>query len=81
MIECNCIRYMGSRGVSMVVTMQFAKIVVQNLYETTYKNVELVMSWPVGASKCLHDLYSSSNIIQVTKSREVIWAGHVAHLK
>jgi len=37
------------------------------------------MSWPVGVSKCLHDLYSSSNIIQVTKSREVIRAGHVAH--
>jgi len=36
------------------------------------------MSWPVGVSKFLHDLYSSSNIIQVTISTEVIWAGHVA---
>jgi hypothetical protein len=26
----------------------------------------------------LHDLYSSSNIILVIKSRTVIWAGHVA---
>jgi hypothetical protein len=29
----------------------------------------------------LYDLYSSQNIIRVTKSRLIRWAGHVAHRK
>jgi hypothetical protein len=37
------------------------------------------MSWPVVVSKFLHDLYTSPNISQMNKSREVRWAGHVAH--
>jgi len=28
----------------------------------------------------LYDLYSSTNIIQVIKSRRIIWAGHVVHM-
>jgi hypothetical protein len=28
----------------------------------------------------LHDLYSSPCIIRITKSRRIIWAGHVARM-
>jgi hypothetical protein len=31
-------------------------------------------------SEELHSLYSSRNIIRVTKSRRMRWAGHVAHV-
>jgi hypothetical protein len=29
----------------------------------------------------LHDLYSSSNIIRIMKSRTIRWAGHVARIE
>jgi hypothetical protein len=31
-------------------------------------------------NKQLHDLYSSPNIIRVTKSRRMKWAGHIARM-
>jgi hypothetical protein len=29
---------------------------------------------------CVHDLYSSPNIVRVVKSRRMRWAGHVARM-
>jgi len=31
-------------------------------------------------NEALFDLYSSSNVIRVIKSRRMRWAGHVAHM-
>ena len=36
------------------------------------------MEWRELHNEELHDMYSSPNIIGVTKSRRMIWTGHVA---
>jgi hypothetical protein len=36
--------------------------------------------WSKVHNKELNDLYSSSNIVQVIKSRRMRWVGHVAHM-
>jgi hypothetical protein len=42
------------------------------------KRDEVAGEWGRLYSEELHDLYSSPNIIQVTKSRRLWWAGHGA---
>jgi hypothetical protein len=37
-------------------------------------------SWRKLHNDKLHNLYSSSNIVRVIKSRRMRWAGHVAHM-
>jgi hypothetical protein len=39
-----------------------------------------IMSWRKLCYERLHNLYSSSNIIRMIKSRRVSWAGNVAHM-
>jgi len=36
--------------------------------------------WRKLHNKELNDLYSSTNVVQVIKSRRMRWAGHVAHM-
>jgi len=38
------------------------------------------IEWKRLHNKEFYDLYSSPNIIQVTKSRRMGWAGHMAHM-
>jgi hypothetical protein len=44
------------------------------------KRNEVTGEWRRLHNKELYALYSSPNIIQVTKSRRLRWAGHVAHM-
>ena len=44
------------------------------------KRNEVTVEWGKLHNEELNDLYSSTNIIQVMKSRRLRWAGHVAHL-
>jgi hypothetical protein len=44
------------------------------------KRVEVTGDWRKLHNKQLHDLYCSPNIIWVTKSRRMRWAGQVAHM-
>jgi hypothetical protein len=37
-------------------------------------------SWRKLHNDEIHDLYSSSNVVRVTKSRRMRWAGHVARM-
>jgi len=41
---------------------------------------EVMEEWRRLHNKELNDLYSSSNIVRVIKSRRMRWAGHVAHM-
>jgi hypothetical protein len=42
------------------------------------KGDEVTGEWRKLHNKELHDLYSSSSIIRIIKSRKMRWAGHVA---
>jgi len=42
------------------------------------KRDEVIGKWRKPHNEGLNDLYSSSNIVQVIKSRRMRWAGHVA---
>jgi hypothetical protein len=37
-------------------------------------------SWRKLQNEEIHNLYSSSNIVRVTKSRRMRWVGHMAHM-
>jgi hypothetical protein len=41
---------------------------------------EVAEDWIRLHNEELHNLYSSSNIIRVIRSRRIIWVGHVAHM-
>jgi hypothetical protein len=41
---------------------------------------EVTEDWWKLHNEELHNLYSSSNIIRMMKSRKIIWAGHVARM-
>jgi hypothetical protein len=41
---------------------------------------EVKWNWRKLHNEKLNDLYSSPNIVRVTKSRRMIWAGHVARM-
>jgi len=45
------------------------------------KRDEVIREWRKLHNEELNDLYSSSNIVQVIKSRRMRWAGHVAHME
>ena len=42
---------------------------------------EVAEEWRKLHNEELNDLYCSPNIIRVTKSRRMRWAGHVAHMR
>jgi hypothetical protein len=44
------------------------------------KRDKVTGEWRRLHNKDLNDLYSSPNIIGVTKSRRMRWAGHIAHM-
>ena len=44
------------------------------------KRDEVIVEWRKLHSEELNDLYSSPNIVRVTKSRRMGWAGHVARM-
>jgi hypothetical protein len=41
---------------------------------------EVTRGWRKRNNEELHNLYSSRNIIRVTKSKRMIWAGHAARI-
>jgi hypothetical protein len=45
------------------------------------KRDEMTGEWRKLHNEELHDLYSSTNIIRIVKSRKVRWAGHVALMR
>ena len=44
------------------------------------KRDEVTGKWRKLHNKELNDLYSLPNIVRVVKSRQMRWAGHVAHM-
>jgi hypothetical protein len=44
------------------------------------KRDEVTGEWRKLHNEELHDLYSSSSIIRITKARKMRWAGHVARM-
>jgi hypothetical protein len=44
------------------------------------KRSEVAQGWRKLHNEELHNFYSSQNIIGLSKSRRMRWAGHVAHL-
>jgi hypothetical protein len=44
------------------------------------KRTEVMGEWRKLHNKELHDLYSSSSIIRIMKSRRIRWVGHVARI-
>jgi hypothetical protein len=44
------------------------------------KRDEMTEDWKKPHNKELHNLYCSPDIIKMVESREVRWAGHVAHI-
>jgi len=46
-----------------------------------YKKVGLTGDWRKLHHKELYDLYSSSDVIRVIKTRKINWTGHVASLE
>jgi hypothetical protein len=44
------------------------------------KREEVAGGWRRLRNEELHNLYTWENIIRVTKSRRMRWAGHVAHM-
>jgi hypothetical protein len=44
------------------------------------KRDELTREWRKLHNECLNDLYSSTNIVRVIKSRRMGWVGHVARM-
>jgi hypothetical protein len=44
------------------------------------KKVEVTGEWRKLNSEELHNLYSSPSVIRMTKSRRMIWAGHIARI-
>jgi hypothetical protein len=44
------------------------------------KRDEVTREWKKLRNEEHYDLYSSPNITQITKSRRMRWAGHVAHM-
>jgi hypothetical protein len=44
------------------------------------KRDEVTGDWRKQHNEALHNLYSSSNIIRIIKSRRMGWAGHVARM-
>jgi hypothetical protein len=45
------------------------------------KRDEVTGNWRKLPNEQLHDLYSSTNIVRVIKSRRIKWAGHVAGME
>ena len=45
------------------------------------KRNKVTVEWRKPHNEEINDLYSSSNIVQVIKSRRMRWAGHVAHME
>jgi hypothetical protein len=44
------------------------------------KRDEATRSWRQLRNETLHDLYSSLNVVRMTRSRRMIWAGHAARM-
>jgi hypothetical protein len=44
------------------------------------KRDEVMGDWRKQHNEKLHNLYSSTNIIRIIKSRRIRWAGHVARM-
>jgi hypothetical protein len=45
------------------------------------KNAEVMGSWRKLHNEELHNLYSSTNMIRMIKSKRMRWAGNVAHMR
>jgi hypothetical protein len=45
------------------------------------KKYEVIGDWRKLHNKELHNLYSSPNIIRMTKSRRMRWAGYIARME
>jgi len=56
----------------------FENRVVRRIFRTEKK--EVAGEWRKRHNKELHNLYDSSNIIRVTKSRRIRWPGNVARM-
>ena len=56
----------------------FEKRVLRRIFGP--KRDEVTEEWRKLHNEELHDLYSSSNIVRVIKSRRMRWAGHVARM-
>jgi hypothetical protein len=54
----------------------FESRVLRRIFEP--QRVEVVGGWRRLHNEVLHNLYASSHIIRMIKSRRVRWAGHVA---
>jgi hypothetical protein len=52
--------------------------VLRRIFEP--KREEVAGGWRRLHNEELHNLYASSNIIRVTKSRRMRWEGHVTHI-
>ena len=57
----------------------FENRVLRRLYGP--KMDEVTSEWKKLHNKVLNDLYSSSNIVRVIKSRRMRWTGHVARMR
>jgi hypothetical protein len=55
----------------------FENRVLRKTFELKKENI---IEWKILHNKKFYDLYSSPNIILVTKSRRMRWAGHMAHM-
>ena len=56
----------------------FENRVLRRIFGT--RRDEVTGEWRKLHNEELNDLYSSPNIVRVTKSRRMSWAGHVAHV-
>jgi hypothetical protein len=56
----------------------FENMVLRGIFGPT--SDEVTGEWRILHNEYLNDLYSSSNIVRVIKSRRIGWAGHVARI-
>ena len=56
----------------------FENVVLKTIFGS--RRDEVTGEWRRLHNRELNDLYSSSNIMWVIKSRKMRWAGHVAHM-